>query len=24
LVMSGIGVMTKIDDVAPKPRASCG
>jgi hypothetical protein len=24
LVMSGIGVMTKIDDAAPKPRASCG
>jgi hypothetical protein len=22
--MSGIGVMTKIDDATPKPRASCG
>jgi hypothetical protein len=24
LVMSGIGVMTKTEDAAPKPRASCG
>jgi hypothetical protein len=24
LVMSGIGVMTKIDDDAPELRASCG
>ena len=24
LVMSGIGVMTKINDAASKPRASCG